>query len=150
MSKFLTYEERLMIAQGLKDHKSFGAIAKELSKDRTTIAKEIKRHSAEKKSGRSGYPYNACLFDVRNIDLPRKVKYRSRYKKPEFKIDRGCRIGRNYQDFQKFTEEQPEFPVVQMDSVIGNKGGKVLLTPRFVDASLMLSFLRDANFTVCH
>lgn len=48
MSKFLTYEERLMIAQGLKEHKSFGAIGSLIGKDRTTVAKEIKRHSFEK------------------------------------------------------------------------------------------------------
>ena len=34
---------------------------------------------------------DGCLFDIRNIDLPRKVKYRPRYKKPELKVDRGCR-----------------------------------------------------------
>ena len=32
-----------------------------------------------------------------------------------------------------------------MDSVIGSKGGKVLLTIYFVNVSLMLGFLRDAN-----
>jgi len=32
-----------------------------------------------------------------------------------------------------------------MDSVIGSKGGKCLLTIHFVDSSLMLAFLRDAN-----
>ncbi len=32
-----------------------------------------------------------------------------------------------------------------MDSVVGKKGGKVLLTLHFVDTSLMLAFLRDAN-----
>ena len=88
---------------------------------------------------------DACLFDVRNIDLPRKVKYRPRYKKPEFKVDKGCRIGRNYKDFQAFMEKNPELSIVQMDSVIGSKGGKVLLTIHFVDTSLMLAFLRDSN-----
>lgn len=39
---------------------SFGVIGKKLGKDRTTIAKEIKRHSYDKKSGRPGYPYNPC------------------------------------------------------------------------------------------
>ena len=34
---------------------------------------------------------DACLFDVRNIDLPRKVRFRERYKKTEFKVDKGCR-----------------------------------------------------------
>ena len=88
---------------------------------------------------------DACLFDVRNIDLPRKVKYRPRYKKPEFKVDKGCRIGRNYQDFLKFMERHPDASIVQMDSVIGAKGGKVLLTIHFVETSLMLAFIRNAN-----
>lgn len=88
---------------------------------------------------------DACLFDVRNIDLPRKVKFRERYKKPEFKVDKGCRIGRNYEAFCAFVEKNPDTAVVQMDSVIGSKGGKCILTIHFVDCSLMLAFLRDAN-----
>ena len=88
---------------------------------------------------------DACLFDVRNIDLPRKVKFRERYKKPEFKVDKGCRIGRSYQEYQKFKEKNPDLAEVQMDSVIGVKGGKCLLTIHFVESSLMLAFLRDAN-----
>ena len=43
---------------------SFGAIGKELGKDRTTIAKEIKKYSYDKKSRRLGYPYNPCKFCV--------------------------------------------------------------------------------------
>jgi len=88
---------------------------------------------------------DACLFDVRNIDLPRKVKFRERYKKPEFKVDKGCRIGRNYDDFNVFLDKNPDISVVQMDSVIGSRGGKCLLTIHFVDTSLMLAFIRDAN-----
>lgn len=88
---------------------------------------------------------DAQLFDIRNIDLPRKVKYRPRCKQPEFKVDRGCRIGRNYSDFQKFLESNPESTVIQMDSVIGRVGGKCLLTIHFVETSLMLAFLRDSN-----
>ena len=60
MSKFLTYEDRLVIAQLLQENASFGVIGKKLGKDRTTIAKEIKKHSYDKKSGRPGYPYNPC------------------------------------------------------------------------------------------
>ncbi len=88
---------------------------------------------------------DGCLFDIRNIDLPRKVKYRPRYKKPELKVDKGCRIGRNYHDYEVYMEKNPDTAVVQMDSVIGSKGGKVLLTVYFVNVSLMLGFLRDAN-----
>ena len=42
-------------------------------------------------------------------------------------------------------EQHPDTAVVQMDSVIGSKGGKVLLTIYFVNVSLMLGFLREAN-----
>ncbi|GLC79712.1 hypothetical protein LBYZC6_18260 [Lacrimispora brassicae] len=88
---------------------------------------------------------DACLFDIRNIDLPRKVKFRERYKKPEFKVDKGCRIDRNYKNFCEFLEKSPDANLVQMDSVIGEKGGKCLLTIHFVECSFMLAFLRDAN-----
>lgn len=67
------------------------------------------------------------------------MKYRPRYKQPEFKVDRGCRIGRSYADFQKFLGNNPETTIVQMDSVIGRVGGKCLLTIHFVETSLMLA-----------
>lgn len=51
-SKFLSYEDRMIIAQRLQENASFGAIGKELGKDRTTIAKEIKKYFYDKKSPR--------------------------------------------------------------------------------------------------
>ena len=85
------------------------------------------------------------FFDARNIDLPRKVRYRPRKKKQEFKVDRTCYIGRTYADYQKYILSHPDYHTVQMDSVIGAVGGKVLLTMHFPDTSFMLAFLRDAN-----
>lgn len=79
------------------------------------------------------YDYiDACMFDVRNIDLPRKVKFRERYKKSEFKVNKDCRIGRNYEAFTAYMEKNPDTPVVQMDSVIGSKGGKCLNLVDFI------------------
>lgn len=66
----------------------------------------------------------------------------------QFKVDRGCRIGRSYADFQKYLREHPETNIVQMDSVIGHVGGKCLLTIHFVETSFMLAFLWDANTSV--
>ena len=43
MSKFLSYEDRLIIDQRLQESASFGEIGKELGRDRTTIAKEVKK-----------------------------------------------------------------------------------------------------------
>jgi IS30 family transposase len=85
------------------------------------------------------------VLTVRNIDLPRKVRYRPRHCGSTFKVDRNCRNGRTYQDFQKYLEEHPGTPVVQMDSVEGRKGGKVLLTLFFTPSDFMLVYLRDHN-----
>lgn len=98
-------------------------------------------------SEKSIYTYiNQSLFSIRNIDLPRKVVFRPR-KKPinHFKVDRQCRIGRTYQDFLEYMKEHPDTPIVEMDSVVGVKGGKVLLTIHFTDSQLMLAFIRESN-----
>ena len=92
------------------------------------------------------YNYLASdLFDVSNGDLPRKKRLRPRKQKKEYKVDKGCRIGRSYKDFLEYLDKNPDTSVVQMDSVIGTVGGKCLLTIHFVESSLMLAFLRDAN-----
>ena len=85
------------------------------------------------------------IFSARNIDLPRKVRYRPRKVKRNFKVDKTCRIKRTYEDFLAYMAGHPDTPVVQMDSVEGEKGGKVLLTLLFLEADVMLAFLRDAN-----
>lgn len=88
----------------------------------------------------------ANLFSVRNIDLPRKVRYRPRKNiSKSFKVDKACRNGRTYEDYLAFITENPDIPVVQMDSVIGSKGGKVLLTIHFTNSNFMLAFLRENN-----
>jgi transposase, IS30 family len=74
------------------------------------------------------------------------VVYRPRKKTTSrFKVDKSCRIGRTYQDFLLFMKEHPDTPIVEMDSVEGTKGGKVLLTIHFTDSQFMLAFIRDAN-----
>ena len=89
---------------------------------------------------------NAGVLEVKNIDLPKKVRYRQRNKKTTYyKIDKNCLVGRTYQDYLKYMEEHPDTPVVQMDSVEGIKGGKVLLTIHFVNCEFMLAFLREHN-----
>ena len=42
-------------------------------------------------------------------------------------------------------EENPDTPIIEMDTVEGRKGGKVLLTIHFVNSSFMLAFIRDHN-----
>lgn len=85
------------------------------------------------------------VFSARNIDLPRKVRYSKRKSSKNFKVDKSCRIGRNYNDFHSFMKLHPDLSPVEMDSVEGRKGGKVLLTIHFVKSEFMLAFLRDSN-----
>ena len=85
-------------------------------------------------------------LSVNNIDLPRKVRYRERKKKQMgYKVDKACLEGRRYDDYLKFLKENKDISIVQMDTVEGRRGGKVLLTIHFVDTSFMLMLLRDAN-----
>jgi transposase, IS30 family len=86
------------------------------------------------------------LFSARNLDLPRKVRYRPRRKSPSsFKVDKSCRIGRTYEDFIAYMSENSDTPIVEIDTVEGVKGGKVLLTIHFRGQEFMLAFIRDAN-----
>ena len=85
-------------------------------------------------------------LSIKNIDLPRKVRYRPRRKiQMGYKVDKKCLKGRKYNDYLKFIEENKDIAIVQMDTVEGRKGGKVLLTIHFIDSSFMLMFIRDAN-----
>ena len=96
-------------------------------------------------SERSIYTYiDGGVFNLKNIDLPRKVRYRVRKKQAEPKIDRHCREGRTYEDYIAYIKENPS-AIVQMDTVKGGISGKVLLTLHFVTCKFMIAILRDAN-----
>lgn len=88
---------------------------------------------------------DASVIAARNVDLPRRVRFKPRKKKKHFKVDKACRISRDYVCFKKYMEEHPDTPVVELDSVEGIKGGKVLLTVHFVKCEMMLAFLREHN-----
>lgn len=98
-------------------------------------------------SERTLYTYvNQGLFSARNIDMPRTVRMRPRKgTKTGIKIEKACRVGRTYHDYQNFMAEHPLCPARQLDSVEGVRGGAVLLTIHFVQQELQLAFLRKAN-----
>jgi IS30 family transposase len=60
-------------------------------------------------------------------------------------MNREFRKGRSYDDFQKLLKENPTTAIVEMDTVEGTKGGKVLLTMMFRNCSLMLAFLLESK-----
>lgn len=98
-------------------------------------------------SRRTLYNYiDLSVLTARNIDLRRRVKYKQRRTSTRVSIkDRAHRLDRNYSDFQRLIKEEPTINVVEMDTVEGFKGGKVLLTMMFRNCSLMLIFLLESK-----
>ncbi len=89
--------------------------------------------------------FDKNAFTARNIDLPRKVKYKPRKKSaPTIIKESNYRIGRTFTDFVKFIEDNPNIPVVEMDTVHGTRSGKVLLAFIFRNCSLMIAFIIDS------
>lgn len=86
---------------------------------------------------------DAGILSVKNIDLPRKVKYKVRNKNTnKSKKDYSYKIGRTYDDFKKLLKENPNVNVVEMDTVIGtSEKGKVLLTMLFRNFNFMIARL---------
>lgn len=109
----------------------------------------IATHHADElmKSERTLYAYiNSGLFTARNIDMPRTVRMRPRKNvSKNLKVDKACRVGRDFSCFQTYMEEHPDLSVRQIDSVEGVKSGAVLLTIHFVEQGLQLAFLRRCN-----
>ena len=74
---------------------------------------------------------NSGLLDIGNLDLPRRVKFpehRKKDKDTQPKKDYAYRKGRKYPGFQKLLKTHPNLRYIEMDTVEGKKGGKVLLT----------------------
>lgn len=89
---------------------------------------------------------NNGYLSIKNIDLPRTVQRKKREsKKVALKIDKKCRVNRKYSDFLNFKRNNKDLSIVEMDSVIGIKGGKCLLTLHIVNCNFMIAFIREKN-----
>ena len=98
-------------------------------------------------SRRTLYNYlDLGLFDVRNLDLPRRVRYKLRKNQRQANpIQYDYRNRRTYRDFEKYCDAFPDYEIVEMDTVKGTQeAGKCLLTLLFRKSSFMLIFLLDS------
>lgn len=84
-----------------------------------------------------GY-YSAAL-----IKLPRAVKFKPRQQKYLQSVPAGIRMNRTYNDFITFCEEHVIEAHVELDTVIGRIGGKVILTVLFSSCNFMVGLLLD-------
>ena len=83
-------------------------------------------------------------LSVKNIDLPKKVKYKIRSSKSSESVDKTIYEGRTYKDCISFLKEFPDTAVTEMDTVLGCEGShKVLLTFHFSGCSFMMAYLLE-------
>ena len=96
---------------------------------------------------RTLYNYiDAGYLTARNIDMKRTVRYRKRkHHMQQPKISYKKKEGHHYSDYLKLMEENPKLRVVQMDTVEGEKGGKLLQTFLWPENNLMLAYLIDSK-----
>lgn len=87
------------------------------------------------------------VFSARDIDLPRKVRYRPRKKHTDHtptEEERAAVKSRDYQCFLQYMAEHPDAQVVEMDTVVGPiHSKKAVLTMLFRSCSLMIMLLLE-------
>lgn len=85
-------------------------------------------------------------LSVKNINLPKKVKYKVRSSNSSDKADKAIYEGRTYKDLQALIREFPDTRITEMDTVLGCEGSrKVLLTFHFDCCSFMMAYLLDSK-----
>lgn len=82
-------------------------------------------------------------YSITPMDLPRAVKFKPRNSKESDYVPKWAREGRTFDDFLAFVEDNSDLPLVQLDTVIGRIGGKVILTIHFVNSDFMIGLLLD-------
>lgn len=91
------------------------------------------------------YNYINCgALSVKNIDLPRKIRYKKRFQHNKSVNNQKIFENKTYQDFLDYISKHSNEEIVEMDTVIGNaKSKKVLLTMLFKSSRFMIAFLLD-------
>ncbi len=91
------------------------------------------------------------VISLANIDLIKKVIYKNRKHKKsnEYKRKLALLKGRSYEEFLTFSTDHPNMNICEMDTVEGNKGGKVFLTILIRDTKFMFIRLLDKKNLAC-
>lgn len=123
------YKTEAIISSAVKSGQNiYHAIkANDLSVSKTTVYRHIE----------CGY------YTISKIDLPRAAKFKPRKGQKGEYVPKGVKIGRDFGDFMLYLEENPSTVYVEMDTVIGRIGGKVIMTFQFVNVDFMFGLLLD-------
>jgi IS30 family transposase len=82
-------------------------------------------------------------LSISKFDMPRVVKFKPRKKFRGDIIPRAFKAGRMYDDFLVYTQDNDIKDWVEMDTVIGRPGGKVILTLHFTVCNFMIGLLLE-------
>lgn len=123
------YENEKIISAAIKagQHIYHAICANNLTVSKSTVYRHIQQ----------GY------YSILKIDLPRAVKFKPRAKKKQEYVPKAIRNGRTYNDFLCYIEENPALNHIEMDTVIGSPGGKVIMTFQFVNVDFMFGILLE-------
>lgn len=90
------------------------------------------------------YRHIECgYYTISKMDLPRAAKFKPRKGTKGEYVPKGVKIGRSFDDFLLYLEDNPSTNYVEMDTVIGRIGGKVIMTFQFVNVDFMFGLLLD-------
>ncbi len=124
-AEFYQTENTISAAVKAGQHIYHAIHANELPVSKSTVYRHIKK----------GY------YTISPLDLPRAVKFKPRKEKGLEYVPKGVKAGRSYEDFTAFMEENPLVPYVEMDTLIGRIGGKVIMSFQFVGVDFMFGIL---------
>ena len=82
-------------------------------------------------------------LSVSAIDFPRVVKFKARKARPATYVPKALKVGRTYDDFLAYLDENEVSSWVEMDTLVGKAGGKVILTMDFTFCNFMFGILLD-------
>jgi IS30 family transposase len=129
LNKESFYEMDTMVSKGIKQGQHLYHITQtnDLGVSKSTVYRHLHR----------GY------LSVSKLDFPRIVKFKQRSRHPQEHIPKGVKIGRTHEDFLSYTKENGITSWVEMDTVIGRIGGKVIMTLDFTFCNFMVAVLLD-------
>jgi len=82
-------------------------------------------------------------LSAKKLDFPRVVKFKARKQYKTDSVPKAVKAGRTYADFQSYIQEHNIKSWVEMDTVIGRAGGKVIMTFDFTFCNFMFGLLLD-------
>ena len=141
-------ESRVGINMESEDFVKLDRLVKKLVNQGHSFSQIIMNNPELNISKRTLYNYQENNYlSTKNIDLPRKVRYKVRKSRSEYEKDRNkkiqidkCREGRTYNDLQEHLCSNNIKYYSEMDTVEGDKGTEILLTLFLTEFHILLAF----------